>query len=658
MSSRNYDYILQVANTTNFRNSNAVIGLSSKTTGLIMNVDPVTSTIKVRLANTYQEFIVGEYLVSNVSTYVESTASVTYTNTAGQITGSVNTFALPSSNLVNFYTDSISVSFNGVEVPKSMWVYTGGNVIVKPLTHTKTDQTDLANLKAKLSESVKSSFYNATSWTPGTSISDNDIKVIQQSTNIEDFSYIVPDVDLERIFVGTAYDINFQQLYNTNLPTSNTSNLTVSLSYGDQNSYPFNPGYKTTEVTTANTTIISLELSKFVAEKNAMQQQPIVRLYTLYFPGEWYPPRESGNPNTEELGVAYPWPSGFPLRFAEIRGDYNSDITYRTQLGGYTYSPYPINSTGISLDSTGKINEVSLVVSNFDNLITALIENPFLCGYNSSNNASGVVNGEIVFNIDPRTNPSNVHFDAAYSSSVGINVAWTYETTKETGGTWQQLKTDTRDLLGGVVEIRTTFANLLDYWPEYSTVVEVLNGNYAKMRTTLPYRVGDIVHNNANDMANASSVIMDIVHPYLVLSNATGVITPGTQLFIKNPDASPDEFVLDTFKINNLDGLDDSAAKFSLTTWLQYFKNISPRRSFQKNSCPWIYKGDECQYPASGTGQIPGSKKTANGYFTINNIPTADPTQDVCSRNTLGCDLRNNGIHFGGFPGTGVSVPR
>lgn len=423
MSSRNYDFILQVNDTSNFRNSNAIIGVTSGTTGLIMNVDHVASTIKVRLANTYQEFNIGETILSNISTYVESVASVTYTNTAGQITGSVNTFALPSSNLINFYTDSISVSLNGIPVPKSMWVYSDGNVIVKPLSYTKTLATDLANLKAKLSSSVKSNFYNSSSWTPGESISDNDLKVVQQSTNVEDFSYLVPDIDLERVFVGTAYDVNFAQPYNLTLPTANISNLTVSLSYGDKDSYPFNPGYKTVEVTTATTTITSFELSNFIAAKNAMEQQPVVRLYTLYFPGEWYPPRESGNPNTEELGIAYPWPAGFPFRFAEIRGDYNSDILYRAQLGGYTYAPYPINSTGISLDSSGKINDVSLVVSNFDNLITALIENPFLCGYNSSNNASGIVNGEIVFNIDPRTNPSNVHFDAAYSSSMGINVA-------------------------------------------------------------------------------------------------------------------------------------------------------------------------------------------------------------------------------------------
>ena len=60
------------------------------------------------------------------------------------------------------------------------------------------------------------------------------------------------------------------------------------------------------------------------------------------------------------------------------------------------------------------------------------------------------------------------------------------------GGTWVEQKQDTRDLLGGVVEIKTTFANFLDFWPEYSSV-QAISANVVEVYSTLPYRVGDNV---------------------------------------------------------------------------------------------------------------------------------------------------------------------
>lgn len=656
MSGRNYDFILNVANTSDFVASNIVIGISSQTTGLVVNVDHAASTLKVKLANVNQEFITGETLISNGSVFVQACVSASYSN-ASVINGTTNTFSLPTSNLTNFYLDSINVYFNGFLVPKQTWVYPGlsgaNSITIKPITFTKTTATDQANLQAKASSVIKENFFSQSAWQPGTSTSDITLSPDYASSIVTNYSRILPDTDLNGIFVGSDTSSNFSY----KLPTANTANLTVSIAYGEVNSTPFFPGYKTGEIETANTTITSIGYSKFIAAKNTFEQQPLVRLYTLYYPGEWYPSRVSGNPNTEQMDVQYPWPNGFPVRFAEIRGDYVSDITYRVQSGGVEYMPYPINSTGISLDSSGKINDVSFIVSNFDGLITQLVENAYLCGYNEQNNSPATVNGETCFNIDPRTNPSNVHFDSAYSDQVGINVAWTYSSTNAIGDTWVPLKQDTRDMLGGIIEIRTTFADLLDYWPEYSSVIEKGSSNYLKMRTTSPYRVGDVVHNDGNNMANASSTIIQLQHPYVVVDNGIH-LNPGDNLYIQNPNTSSDEFVLDTFKINNLEGLDETAARFSLTSWLQYFKNVLPRRSFLKNSCVWAYKGDECQYPSSGTGAIPGSSKTANGFFTINNATTPTASLDVCAKNLTACRLRRNEIHFSSFPGTGVSVPR
>jgi phage-related protein len=654
MTARNYDYILTVSNSQAFVNSNTLIGVTSKTTGLIVNVNHSANTLKIRLANADQEFTVGETLYSNAVVVSGGIASNTYSG----LDGATNTFALPTFSGISTYSkDSVTVYMNGVKVPGSMWtIYNNTNVRFKPFYYTKVNSSETSNLKVKLNETLKSAFFNPTVWTAGNEIPDLDSVVIYNSTIVNDFSWVIPDNSLTTYITGSQSDVDNNTLYNITLPIVN-SNTNVSVSFGDVNTAPYYSTLRFGEATTASADIVSIDNSVFIESKNAFQQQPLVRLYTLYFPGEWYPPKESGNPDTTTLGINYPWPQGFPVRFAEIRGDYISDITYAVQFGGQRYTPYPLNSTGISLDSSGKINDVTFVISNFDNLITQLIENSYLCGYNSTNNSPGIVNGEVVYNIDPRTNPANVYYNASYAEQNGTNVAWTYETTTAIGDTWVKLKHDTRDLLGGVVEIKTTFAHLLDYWPEYSVVLEKINSNYIKMRTISPYRVGDIIHNDGNNMVNASAVITQIVPPYLVVNNAIH-LNPGDKIYIQNPDATSDEFILDTFKINSLEGLDDQAAKFSLTSWLQYFKNVSPRRSFLKNACVWDYRGDECQYPRSGTGTIPGSTKTANGFFTLNNQTTTDPTLDVCAKNPVACDLRRNGIHYGGFPGTGVAVPR
>jgi phage-related protein len=671
MSARNYDFVLTVANTNNFVASNLVIGLSSQTTGLIVNVDSTASTIRVKLANVNQEFIVGERLISNASIFKSDNVFVTYSNSntvsvVGNnytLNGTTNSFSLPSSNLTNFYTDSIDVYFNGFLMPKQSWVYPAISAIgsygitIKPLVFTKTVQTETENLKYKASEVLKQNYFNPQNWRPGSSVVDITQTPSYSSSIVQNYNKIIPDTDLSGMFVGSTTEVTNQTQFSHRLPTANTANIVIKLSYGLQTGAPFFPGYKSSEVETANTTISAINPSGFIAVKNAFQQQPVVRLYTLYYPGEWYPPRTSGNPNSEENDIQYPWPKNFPFRFAEVRGDYISDITYRIQFGGVEYLPYPINSTGISLDSSGKINDVSLIVSNFDSLVTSLVEDAYLCGYNNANSSYATVNGELVYNIDPRTNPANVHYSSSYAELHGVNTAWSYGTTTAAGNSWIPLKQDTRDLLGGIIEIKTTFANLLDYWPEYSSIIEKANGNYLKMRTTSPYRVGDIVHSNSNNMSAASAVILQLVHPYLVVNNAIH-LNPGDNLYIKNADASSEEYVLDTFKINSLEGLDETSAKFSLTSWLQYFKNTLPRRRFLKNACVWPYKGDECQYPVTGSGTIPGSTKSANGYFTINNLTTTDATQDSCPKNLIACRLRNNEIHYSSFPGTGTAVQR
>ena len=163
---------------------------------------------------------------------------------------------------------------------------------------------------------------------------------------------------------------------------SNAITITANANAGLTNTTFFANTY-TGNTTTAAANITNIAQSPFIAEKNSFTQNPIVRLYSLYYPGEWYPPNPNGNPTAQGAGRAYP--VDIPYRFAEVRGDLVSDINYRVRYGGIEYIPYPVNLSAINTATDGKINELTLEVSNFDNIISNLVEDPFLTGNNTSN---------------------------------------------------------------------------------------------------------------------------------------------------------------------------------------------------------------------------------------------------------------------------------
>lgn len=407
-------------------------------------------------------------------------------------------------------------------------------------------------------------------------------------------------------------------------------------------------------VTTASATVTATAPSPFIAEKNAFVQNPIVRLYSIYYPGEWYPPNEAGNPTNE--GAGYAWPSLFPVQFAEIIGDISNDINYNVSFGGTSYIPFPVNMSGLEQGSDGKINEASLTVFNVDNIISSLVENPYLVGLNVSDSVSAYVNGELVQGIDPRSIPGNAAYDSSIEAYYGkANAAFDYYQTEATGGTWRPLKIDTRDLLGGAIEIKTTFANFLDFWPEYS-LISAVEGTKITVVSSLPYRVGDKVRSSSGT-STATITYADLTND-LILSNTIDA-SSGDALYIVNDEADSESYLLDTLKIDQLESLSDFVATFGLVSWLQYFKIVTPKRKYYKNSCQWKYKGEECQYPGPGGGTIPGTNLQANANpIAIDNSVAPSNDLDVCSKSFQACLLRNNSVHFGGFSGTGRTIPK
>ena len=106
-------------------------------------------------------------------------------------------------------------------------------------------------------------------------------------------------------------------------------------------------------------------------------------------------------------------------------------------MGGITYQPYPINSGVIDVDSTGKIGETTITLSNFDNIITDIIENPYLVGFNTNTSISinAVVNGETAQDANiykyciVRWNPLKTEFHVSSCESYSLT---TYTPTNET----------------------------------------------------------------------------------------------------------------------------------------------------------------------------------------------------------------------------------
>ena len=140
------------------------------------------------------------------------------------------------------------------------------------------------------------------------------------------------------------------------------------------------------------------------------------------------------------------------------------------------------------------------------------------------------------------------------------------------------------------------------------------------------------------------------------LSEGTTINDP---LYIINVDADPDSFLEDVFKIETLDSLNDLAAEFTLTSWLQYFRFVVPKRKYYKNTCQWEYKGAECQYPGPGELPIPGTDLKSNANpIKADNTVGSNPNDDVCGKSLLACQVRNNDIHYGAFPATGRTIPR
>jgi phage-related protein len=578
MSTRAYDYIVQVSDSTSFTVGNIVIGSSTNAVGEIIAIE--SSNLKIRTSNLYVEYTIGERLISNAAILYSQN---TFIDHSASIDGSTNSFATPTTVDLR---DTVTVYVNGLVAPRDSYTISSSTIQFLP---------------------------------------------VQRIANTES---------------GAIDSIVF--------PTDDITSLLVQVVRGNIESANFVASNIVSYVETSNSAIVNIFSAPYIAEKNSFEQTPLVKLYSIYYPGEWYPKNTRGNPSG--FGDTFPWAYNFPLRYAEVAGETFSDFNYSVVYGNEDYKVTALESSEIGADSSGQINEISLAISNFDGFIASIVDDVNISGFNSTNSTVAFVNGELVQNIDPRTVSSNIHYNSAVAAARGANAAHDYNSTLETGGTWIPFKRDSRDLLDAIVEVKLTYAKFLDYWPEYSVIKSTnITENSMTVYSSGPYRIGDVITSNSNPTERTTIVGISANKLFCSNSEAHDAVS-GDKLYIVNPDADKNAYVEHIFTINRLDELDELKASFNLSNWLQYFKNRVPTKKFFITTCPFRYKGEECKYPANGSGTIVGSNPalSANGYFTASNATTLNLSEDICGKTLTACALRRNLINFGGFPGASL----
>ena len=100
MTTRTYDYILTIDNPSVINKGDTILSNITSTSGTIVSTDKANSTVKVKVSNVFQEFIVGENVAPIFNRVSSNVETVSYSNSASlsvnsnsfQINGTTNTF--------------------------------------------------------------------------------------------------------------------------------------------------------------------------------------------------------------------------------------------------------------------------------------------------------------------------------------------------------------------------------------------------------------------------------------------------------------------------------------------------------------------------------------------------------------------------------------
>ena len=108
---------------------------------------------------------------------------------------------------------------------------------------------------------------------------------------------VIANVNLSENTLKVKLSNTFAEFSNLEIVHSNVINVSGTANgLLNTTSLPFQSNVFSGNTMTALATIQSIAPSGFIAEKNAFTQNPVVRLFEIYYPGEWYPTKPSGNP--------------------------------------------------------------------------------------------------------------------------------------------------------------------------------------------------------------------------------------------------------------------------------------------------------------------------------------------------------------------------
>ena len=411
---------------------------------------------------------------------------------------------------------------------------------------------------------------------------------------------------------------------------------------------PFNSRHKTGETQTAGRVIVSVDKARYIRDKNSLVQQPKVKLFTIYYPGELF-----------EEGSDYPnngqdWHPPFPYRFASPvlgLGD-----NYTIINGGIEYPVIPFTLGNIRMAGDGSIGTTQLSIYNMSEQISDVIQNRNLAGYATGSAVTSVTrSGRTFTGIDRATVPG----DSAYSFSIirqyyngKFRSPMSYERALETNSTWVPIKKDSRDILGAVIKVQTTYAHYLDYWPEAATITNIPSDGYsAVVDNPSFYNVGDRVY---PENSSFDKYVITAINGNTITFNNVFYGSRRAKLIVENEHANPNEGSELILRISQLEGLNDNTATFNLTSWLDYFNRTLVKERYMQNVCRHKYRGKYCGYPGPNGGTIPGTSdlQANTNPITVDNKVGSSPDDDVCNKSLEACRLRNNAHRFGGFLGT------
>lgn len=141
------------------------------------------------------------------------------------------------------------------------------------------------------------------------------------------------------------------------------------------------------------------------------------------------------------------------------------------------------------------------------------------------------------------------------------------------------------------------------------------------------------------------------------------------------PQADPTRtFGEEIWRIEKIASRGKTEIEWQLASALDFDSAQLPARQALRDVCAWEYRRHSPHFDPPGSPSLQlfvysdddvGCPYRGTRYYDSDDNPTADPAKDQCSRRLSGCRLRFEhadqlwtALHFGGFPGLGVSAER